>query len=311
MKQYISVLTLVLLTFALHAESVWTGNAAVGGPSEFPGSSEVFRAASNSFPEGTVLQVTNPRGGAQVKVTVIGRLESPGVFILIENAAALSIGLPLDHVLPVRVTPLSADMIKEPVELPEDAGKLTEDSDYNPAAMLEEEPGEISTAPVPIVVIEETTDVPETETILTYDLTEIEEIDESVESVVPVTVTADSEEDESRIFFLMPSDLRPPEVDTVISAPTNYTGMELPQFMPGDTRPYVQIGSYRSRTILEDTARNLNRRAPGYPLSIAAETDSGGTIYKLLIGPLLPAETGIVLQTARSSVFPDAFPYSQ
>ena len=29
MKQHISVLTLVLLTFALHAESVWTGNAAV------------------------------------------------------------------------------------------------------------------------------------------------------------------------------------------------------------------------------------------------------------------------------------------
>ena len=311
MKQHISVLTLVLLTFALHAESVWTGNAAVGGPAEFPGSSEVFRAASNSFPEGTVLQVTNPRGGAQVKVTVIGRLESPGVFILIENAAALSIGLPLDHVLPVRVTPLSADMIEEPVELPDDAGTLTEDSDYNPAATLEDEPGEISTAPAPIVVIEETTDLPETETILTYDLTEIEKIEESVDSEVPVTATADSEKDESRIFFLMPSDLRPPEVDAVISAPTNYTGMELPQFMSGDTRPYVQIGSYRSRKILEDTARNLNRSAPGYPLSVAAETDSGGTIYKLLIGPLLPAETGIVLQTARSSVFPDAFPYSQ
>jgi hypothetical protein len=35
-----------------------------------------------------------------------------------------------------------------------------------------------------------------------------------------------------------------------------------------------------------------------------------GTVYKLLIGPLKPAETGVVLQSARSSAFPDAFPYT-
>ena len=296
MKKYISVLTLVLLTFALHAQSVWTGNAAVGGPAEFPGTSDVYRAYSNSFPAGTVLQVTNPRGGAQVNVTVTGRLEAPGVFILIESAAAVSIELPLDHVLPVRVTPISTDLFEKTEDLPADAGELTEDSDYNPAAALEDEPDKVGTAPA----------ADSTETILTYDLGDIDEAGESVEDEAPVTAAADSEEGESRIYFLMPSDLRPPD-----AVSTDYTGMELPQFEPGDTRPYIQIGSYHSRTILEDTARNVNRSAPGYPLSIVTEKDSGGTVYKLLIGPLLPAETGIVLQTARSLAFPDAFKYSQ
>jgi hypothetical protein len=78
----------------------------------------------------------------------------------------------------------------------------------------------------------------------------------------------------------------------------------------GDPGRYIQIGAYKSRAVLEDNARTLKQRAPGYPLSIASENESSGTVYKLLIGPLKPAETGVVLQSARSSAFPDAFPYT-
>ncbi len=288
MKKYLSVLTLLFLSFALHAQSVWTGNAAVGGPVDFPGISEVFRASSNSFPSGTVLQITNPSGGAMVLVTVTGRLESPGVFILIEEAAAKFIGLPTDHVLPVRVTPVVSTVIKNPSELITDDGKLTEDTDYNPAASLDDKQLTVTT------VI-----TPETETIEIYDLVENDSVDSG-----------------TQIYFLTPSDLRPPpedddENEIIPAVNTGRTAdIILIRYLPGDSRKYIQIGAYNSITVLENTAQDLGRVAPGYPLSVAAVDNENGTVFKLLIGPLTPAEVGIVLQTARDTRFPGAFPYS-
>jgi hypothetical protein len=83
------------------------------------------------------------------------------------------------------------------------------------------------------------------------------------------------------------------------------------QVIPGDTRDYVQIGSYRNRSVMEEAARWIMTNAPGYPVSMAVGVSGGAEIYRLLIGPLQPAERAVVLRTARQTVFPDAFPYKQ
>jgi len=331
MKKCSAVLALFFLTFTLYAQSVWTGNASVGGSSVFPGKSDVFRAASNSFPVGTVLKVTNPRGGAEVDVTVTGRLESPGVFILIEEAAAEFIGLPDDHVLPVRVTPVSRVAVPEEENPPEGKDELTVDTDYNPAAGLAEKNDKkiIDEAAAVKAPEEETVEAdapaevesagtaadetPEKETIITYDLS-AEDEKKSEESPA-------DEKSGGTIYFLTPSDLRPPEVaeaDEVElpgspvlseSEPASPAVSDLPLYDADSRLSYIQVGAYSSRIILEDTMKDLQRIAPGYPLSVDTAGSKDGTVYKLLIGPLSPAETGIVLKTARSTSFPDAFPY--
>ncbi|RKX81159.1 MAG: hypothetical protein DRZ90_15435 [Spirochaetes bacterium] len=291
-KKYSAVLTLFFLTFAISAQSVWTGNASVGGSSDFPGKSDVFRAASNSFPEGTVLKVTNPRGGAEVDVTVTGRLKTPGIFILIEEEAASNIGLPFDHVLPVRVTPIAQASEVEPKAVLEETGELTEDTDYNPASGIPENP---MVKPA------------ESETIVTYNLAdEKPEAENDKNSEYDASSGTPDETAGSKIFFLTPSDLRPPEVPASVGK----AEISEPVYTSENAEQYVQVGSYRSRTVLEDALNGLKAIAPVYPLSVDSVSNKDGTIYKLLIGPLSPAEIGIVLKTARSTVFPDAFPYS-
>ena len=408
MKKCIGVITLILLSIASHADSVWTGNAAVGGVSEFPGRSEVFRAASNSFPAGTVLEVTNPRGGKTTRVTVIGRLQSPGVFILIESGAAEAIGLPTDHVLPVRVSPVNA-AAEPPVPDVHDGGTVTEDTDYNPAAGLDEGPLEPRTAvvtedveefpvegtvgaaegtddfeaPVPAVIVgadrvgaedestasedEDAADgvvMPgiaekeaEPETIIAYVLDD-EAVGEPVEedphrTLQPVQPDAvdgieDTPADEGdtdgtdeeiaaveggdKVYFLTPSDLRPPpdvpaaetavvEDDSAVESTevasaevsagaADIADLELAAVVSGAGVTYIQIGAFENRAILEETARRTRTSGLPYPLSVTREDRGGRAVYKLLIGPLRPAERGVVLRTLRSTAYPDAFPYT-
>ena len=429
MKKYSSVLALFFLTFTLHAQSVWSGNASTGSASDFPGSSEVLRAASNSFPVGTLLKVTNPRGGAQVEVRVSGRLESPGVFILLEEEAASFIGLPKDQVLPVRVTPVSSAPVSEEPETAEaDSNGKTKDPDYNPAVNLEEseavsdagaeKPEDVAVKddeePVkaeeetvkevdnPIKPEDESDKVPEI--ILTYSLDAEEEeagenpkagypdetaepesgenlkveepaaepaepvaepvvepeSGENLEAEEPAAEPAEpaepvvepesgenlkaeepapepaepvaepltepevgSREEGEKIYFLTPSDFRPPEAPVSPAPLVRETGKPAEKPVGADTESlmilpeaekgalYVQVGAYSSRAVLEETSRRIQKIAPGYPLCVDSVQPGGkGVIYKLLVGPLTPAESGIVLRTARSSSFPDAFLYN-
>jgi len=315
MKKISAVLALFFLTFSIYSQSVWTGNASVGGSSDFPGKSDVFRAASNSFPVGTVLRVTNPRGGAEVDVTVSSRLEVPGVFILVEESAAVFIGLPSDHVLPVRVTPISSSTSTELKIYREESGELTEDTDYNPAASLKTDVDGISEKVEDLPVeknevkaeetLVETED--ESETIITYDLSR-----ENSE-LKPESEKVDS--DENKIYFLVPSDLRPPEADDeselkTAPSPASSLDIDLSHYVSDSRMRYIQLGAFRNKAVMEDTARGIGEIAPGYPLSVDVSLVKTETVYKLLIGPLTPAELGIVLKTARSGAFPDAFSYS-
>ena len=527
------------------AQSVWSGNASVGLPSDFTAVSSMPQAASNTFPAGTILEVINPGTGLSVEVEVTGRVTSPGVFILIDTDAALSIGLPADLVLPVRVSPKSLGSVEQLTSGLNGDAAFTSDIDYNPAAafadssdipsddpitaeeppavpiipeespqepavpqepeeepavpqkpeeesavpiILEEPPEEplIPAAPEPVpetpeplpdaVLVSSESfassmppDSPETlehmggkekkspsapkftasptadepppapaapavleeppasvreeavpppppaepnfgppESIIAFNLAEAEaeeppiektiieepdteepdieeliikepEIEEpETENVIPAPVQEPSdtiteaaplpppadEESERTVYFLTPSDLRPPEAPESPEAPPTppeppappaepHTAappdepavpalpedasddtpddtpdepavpeddasdepLEIPlkamqRLTPPDSRPYVQIGAYRDPALLNQAALEFTHQAPGYPLSYAADTDESGAVYRLLIGPLQPAERGAVLKTARSSIFPDAFPYT-
>ena len=580
MKHSLAFWALIFIAAAAGAQSVWSGNAAVGLPSEFPISSAIPRAASNTFPVGTVLQVINPATGLSVDVEVTGPVRSPGVFILVDTDAALSIGLPSDLVVPVRVSPKSFGSAEELTSRLNGDNALTDDIDYNPAAVFgyakdkppkeePEEPEETPPAPVipeepteapledpvipeesaedpvipeetvedpvtpeepaedpvipeepvetPVIIEEPAEDpvtpeepvevpapeplpdavlvssesfassmppeAPETaaaadkkrkapavpkfmpmaapapvppppvveaaapdeppadetadetpeeteetappppppaepklgdrESIIAFDLAESEveepeiedstplvfldeepEIEEAIARAAPaedpeedpaeapeteevpvetvpvetapvetvpvepvkedpVEVVPPVDEDSERtVYFLTPSDLRPPEAppedapaDTAPIEPTEPTeptepiedtalipspelteappepsappepleasSVAMERLSPSDSRPYIQIGAYRDPAVLSQAAREAASLAPGYPLSYAADTDESGAVYRLLIGPLKPAERGVVLKTARSSLFPDAFPYAQ
>lgn len=499
MKHTLAVATLIFIAAAAGAQSVWSGNAAVGLPSDFPLSSSIPRAASNTFPLGTVLQVTNPATGLNVDVEVTGPVRSPGVFILVDTDAALSVGLPSDLMVPVRVSPKSFGSVQELTSRLNGDSVLTNDIDYNPAAgfgypedkppkeqseeappapvipeepaeypviieesvedpVTPEEPAEVPvTEPLPDAVlvssesfassmppevpetaaaadkkrkapavpkfmpvsppvveasapdeppvdeIEETAPPPppaepklgDRESIIAFDLAEAEveepeieestplvfldeepEIEETIARAVPgedteteevpvetvpeeaavqalpkqepIEVISPVDEESGRnVYFLTPSDLRPPETppesasdappepilaDTAPSEPAEAVEpaalipppeessatpepLEDPsgamqRIAPSDYRPYIQIGAYRDQALLSEAAREAANLAPGYPLSYAADTDELGDVYRLLIGPLQPAERGVVLKTARSSLFPDAFPYT-
>lgn len=518
------------------AQSVWSGNAAVGLPSDFTAVSPMPQAASNTFPAGTILEVINPGTGLSVEVEVTGRVTSPGVFILIDTDAALSIGLPADLVVPVRVSPKSLGSVEQLTSGLNGDAAFTSDIDYNPAAVfadssdipsddpiiaeeppvvpiipeespqepavpqeLEDEPvipEESSEEPavpeeppaVPIILEEPPEEplipaapelVPETpeplpdavlvssesfassmppdspetlehmggkekkspsapkftasppadepppapaapvvleeppafvreeavpppppaepnfgppESIIAFNLAEAEaeeppiektiieepdteepdieeliikepEIEEpETENVIPAPVQEPSdtiteaaplpppadEESERTVYFLTPSDLRPPEAppappeppaepdtaappdepavpedasddtpdepavpeDDASDVPLEIPLTAMQRLTPPDSRPYVQIGAYRDPALLNQAALEFTHQAPGYPLSYAADTDESGAVYRLLIGPLQPAERGAVLKTARSSIFPDAFPYT-
>ena len=345
MKRFLGILILAASATALHAESVWTGNAAVASASFVTGETNGYFAASNSFPSGTVLSVTNPKGGLSIDVTVVGRLETPGVFILLDQNAARALNLPVNQVVPVRVSPRVQNPLLPLVE--EHSDSSAEDIDYNPAAGLPlvkqpaSEPAKTvkddsKTAAKPIaklsepVIIEsytlndtltdERVDPPDDgEADVEADTVTSEPSFVAVTPALPDTSVTDSgfpADSEKYIYFLSPSDLSPPVGDTDLPEPNEEVMDEepyryrLPIVTPEPGSRYVQIGAYRNKAVLEDATIAVQKTHSAYPIAVALEERSGTTVYKLLIGPLRPAETGIVLQTARSTLFPDAFQYS-
>jgi len=354
MGKYIGFLVLVLScsTF-LRAESVWTGNASVGSSSQFPGSREYFRAASNSFPLGTILKVTNPKGRKSVNVTVTDRLETPGVFLLMEMSAAQVIGIPSDHIRPVQIVPIGSSSFEN--YAPDDSNALSGDSSttdsfsnsQNPTPSEDEE-ADITTSSSqeesPVA-----TTVTTSEPMMIHDLgdynnagtilnpVEVQNADRIVDqaSIVdqetPETIPDETrnlieepENDrekqaghEKQVFFLSPSEFRPPREATVESIEQE-TEQEnefgIARYETDDRGEYIQIGAYRNRGVFESRVDDIQRSNPDYPLRVAVisiSDDPGQTVYKLLVGPIKPAEIGVVLDTVRKNSFSDAFPFTR
>ena len=76
----------------LFAQNIWEGNAAQIRRGEFV--EEGMFAASNSFPQNTMIEVENPRTGKTVQVTVVKRIQdNPNLFLLLSSQAADVLGI--------------------------------------------------------------------------------------------------------------------------------------------------------------------------------------------------------------------------
>ncbi|MDR0644161.1 MAG: SPOR domain-containing protein [Treponema sp.] len=97
-----------------------------------------FYAATNSFPQNTVIRVTNLENEKAVDVTVRAGLNNPSLLILLSKEAAAAISLPSQYTGRVRImqssdAPLAFSAITE--------GKISSgDPDYDPTALLATSP---------------------------------------------------------------------------------------------------------------------------------------------------------------------------
>ncbi len=148
MKRHIRIVLVLLLGAVLsaHAQSTWEGNAAVGGFGEFP--DEGFYAASNSFPQNQVIEVTNLETGETVDVIVAKRVDQPGVFLVLSSDAARELGVQRGESARVQARPSAA---AAGVVRPGAERALSRDPDVNPAATL----GEEELYPAPLARAEE------------------------------------------------------------------------------------------------------------------------------------------------------------
>ncbi len=211
MKRSIFVIISFTVGCIIGAQSIWTGNATVGDSSDFPGNSVVARAKSSTFPTGTLLSVNNPKTGKSIEVKVIERLGTPGVLILVEQSAGSAIGLPSDHVFPVRVSPVSLDQtrINMPMAFLDDARSA--DPDINPLATLGDDSAILSEEITPgtdeavvLDIEEESKEYAVPETLVLGNTGELEdelEIDPVVETFDEAAVE-DREEDLSDLYIV-------------------------------------------------------------------------------------------------------------
>jgi hypothetical protein len=72
--------------------SVWEGSATVSVSGELP--EGAYYAATNSFPNNTVVEVTNLENGKTVRVIIAAGLDSPGLLAMLSQNAAAAIGIP-------------------------------------------------------------------------------------------------------------------------------------------------------------------------------------------------------------------------
>ncbi len=104
-------LFLVVSASALFADEIWQGNAAVSVRGELD--RDGYYAASNSFPPGTKILVTNLDNGRRVIVTVKQRLNgSSNVFLLLSANAAGELGMKSTDVIRIKsqVVGISTDL---------------------------------------------------------------------------------------------------------------------------------------------------------------------------------------------------------
>ena len=104
-------LCIVLSASALFADEIWQGNAAVSLRGELD--RDGYYAASNSFPPGTKILVTNLDNGKRVIVTVRQRLDgSSNVFVLLSSNAGNELGMKSTDVIRIKsqIVGISTDL---------------------------------------------------------------------------------------------------------------------------------------------------------------------------------------------------------
>lgn len=135
-KLFVVLLALCLCAAAAFAQQNWQGNAAIARRGEF--SAPGLFAASNAFPENTLILVRNPQSGQSVQVTVAQRIPGAGsIFLLLSEEAGTQIGLTGSEVIRVRANVVSSLGKGLSESLQEDA--YSADPDLNPPISIAEE----------------------------------------------------------------------------------------------------------------------------------------------------------------------------
>ena len=120
---------------------------------------------------------------------------------------------------------------------------------------------------------------------------------------------------ENVIYFLTPSDFRPPtgpvpvreEKEEIVPVLVDRSALEdyiVANLNNGSS--YIQLGAYSSPESIYSEIEDIEAR---YPMVVWTENNTGGTIYKLLIGPLTRDETGVLSYRFRDSGYADLFLY--
>ncbi|MDR1025642.1 MAG: septal ring lytic transglycosylase RlpA family protein, partial [Treponema sp.] len=126
-----NMLLLTLLSLSLIGASVWEGAAALAPRGDLP--EEGYYAATNSFPQNTVVDITNLETGRSIRAIVSSGLNTPGLLAVLSPDAAGRIGLGTKTIGRIRMT-----QPEDPIAF----SRFTEglvasgDPDYDPAAML-------------------------------------------------------------------------------------------------------------------------------------------------------------------------------
>lgn len=129
--------------------------------------------------------------------------------------------------------------------------------------------------------------------------------------------TPAGEPDDNVIYFLTPGDFRPPpktekkekEPEKVV-VPLTVERSELEGMIVRELRnggSYLQLGTYRSQDVLYNTIKSISDH---YPIIVLTVGEGNSQMYKLLIGPIMRDEKGIVITRFRSVGYGDAFLYS-
>jgi hypothetical protein len=125
------ILVLILALTVLSGASVWEGAAALAPRGELPEDGNY--AATNSFPQNTVVDITNLETGKSVRAIVSAGLNTPGLLAILSADTASRIGLSAKTIGRIRMTqpedPIAFSRFTEGLV-------VSGDPDYDPEAML-------------------------------------------------------------------------------------------------------------------------------------------------------------------------------
>jgi hypothetical protein len=124
-------LTLGAVLFTLSGASVWEGAAALAPRGELP--EDGYYAATNSFPQNTVVDITNLETGKSVRAVVASGLNTPGLLAILSPDTASRIGLSLKTIGRIRMI-----QPEDPIAFSRFTEGLAASGapDYDPEAML-------------------------------------------------------------------------------------------------------------------------------------------------------------------------------
>jgi hypothetical protein len=132
----------VLVLFTLSGASVWEGAAALAPRGELP--EDGYYAATNSFPQNTVVDITNLETGKSVRAIVSSGLNTPGLLAILSPDTASRIGLSARTIGRIRMTqpedPIAFSRFTEGLV-------VSGDPDYDPEAMIAGDAREIDPPP--------------------------------------------------------------------------------------------------------------------------------------------------------------------